>query len=104
MGCGERGFEVRGETVKGPGQCFPPRHENIVVARNAIKGKHGLRRGAKPSFRTVALDGAADFPAGREADANGAVIAFRRRAHFQRKAGQNAADPFSGAEKIGALL
>jgi hypothetical protein len=104
MGCGERGFEVRDETVKGPGQCFPPRHENIVVAGKTIKGKDCLRRGAKPPFGTVALDSASDFPGGREADADGAVSIFHGWACFERQAGHNAADPFGRAKEIDALL
>lgn len=46
MGRGERGFEIRDETVKRPGQRLSPRHKNIIVARQTIKGKHSLSRRA----------------------------------------------------------
>ena len=104
MGCGERGFEVRNETVKWSGQRLPPRDENIVVARQPIKGKDSFSRSAQTPFGPVALDRASDSAARREADANGAVGLVRGCAQFNGQSRCHAADTLGSAKKIGALF
>jgi len=101
MGRGERGFEVANEAVKRPGQGLPPRDENIVIAGEAIKGKHGLRRRPEPPFRTVALDSTPDLAARGEANPQQVTVSFRHGRHLQSQSGCNAANPCSDAQEIG---
>lgn len=86
----ERGSEVANEAVERPSQCLPPRDENIVIARQPIKGKDRLRRRLQPPPGPVSGHRIADFAAGREADAGRA----RNRAGCLAKLdGQAGGDP-----------
>jgi hypothetical protein len=104
MGRGERGFEIRHEILKSPGQRLPPRHKNIVVARQTTKGKHSLSRRAQAPFGAIALNGAADFAACGEAHPDEVFCWFRQGTQFQCQSGHDPADTLGCAKEIGPPL
>jgi len=104
MGCGERGFEVRDQTLKWPGQSPPPRDQNIGAARQPIKGKHRLRHGAKTPARPISFDGATNLAARRKSHPHYSARLLRHGSHFQGQSVGNAANTLGGAKKIGALF
>ena len=68
MGRAQRVGKVRKKAVEGPVDRVRLRDQNIVGSPAAAKGKNRRGGSPKPALGPVALDRAADFAAGGEAD------------------------------------
>jgi hypothetical protein len=101
MGRYECGSEVAKQFVERPGQGLQARDNNIVIARQPIKGKKPLYRRFQPPPRPVPGDRIADLPARGEADPYAAPCALRRRAEFD---GQSVGDPPDAARRPQEIL
>ena len=99
----ERGSEVANEAVERPSQCLPPRDENIVIARQPIKGKDRLRRRPQPPLGPIPGNCIADFAAGSEADAGCAGGCLGGRAKLNGQAGGNPPDASCRSQEFWAF-
>ncbi|HEY4123963.1 MAG TPA: hypothetical protein VGM36_05075 [Rhizomicrobium sp.] len=102
MSLGDCGLQVFQKAVVIAGQGARAGNENIVMARQAIKGEERLRRSPEPSLGPVADNRIAQLLGGGEADPWGG--GFRRAAEFHRHGRADLADAFLGAQEIGAFL
>lgn len=101
MGLGQGGLQVVQKARIVAGQRARAGNENIVMARQPIKGKKRLRRSPEPPFGPVALDRAADLAGGGEADPE---IGLAVGAEFEGDGSADLADAFLGAQEIGSFL
>lgn len=100
MGREKCGTEVLDQPAKGPGQRLPPRDENIVIAGEPIKRKHGLRSRPETPLGAVARNGGADFSAGREANADRVIAGIARSADFKAETRRHPPDSALCLQKI----
>ena len=104
MSCQQRRFEVAEQIAKRSGQRLPPRDENIVIARQTIKGEQTLGGGFEPPSGTIAGHCIADLPARSETCAYRHARTIRCGAEFKGYARRNASNAASRAQKISSLL
>jgi hypothetical protein len=101
MGLGQGGLQVVQKARIVAGQRARAGNENIVMAREPIKGKKRLRRSPKPPFGPVALDRAADLAGGGE---TGPPIGLAVGAKLKGDGAADLANAFLGAQEIGSFL
>jgi hypothetical protein len=100
MGREECGLEVAKQFVERPGQSLPTRHENIVIAGQAIKRKKPSGCGFQPAARPVPGDRIADLPARGEADPYAAPGALQRGAELDGQPARDPPDAARGAQEF----
>lgn len=103
MGRAECAFEVADQTGKGTGERRHPCDENIVAARQSIKGKQLLGRGHEPATRPISRHRVSDLAAGGKADPNGA-IGLPYCTTFQNEPRCRVADAACGPQKLLTLF